>query len=87
MTHCALLGIYREIMKSQVIYSFESAQLANRFLNTLKHWHVADVDARFYAGNKMIRITYEIEAGAFDRTLSELDDLASQHQGTEVSAP
>lgn len=74
-------------MESQVIYGFTSAQVANRFLNTLKNWTVADVDARFHRGNSMVRVTYQIESGGFDRTLSELDDLASHHGGTEVTTP
>ena len=72
-------------MQAQVIYGFETDQIANRFLNELKHWSVADVDARFYRGNQMVKVSYQIEGGGFDATLSELDDLAASYGGSEVS--
>lgn len=75
----------RKWVENQVIYRFESAQVATRFLNTLTHWAVADVDARYHEGNFMVKVTYEYASGGFDTTSSELDDLAARHGGYEVS--
>lgn len=72
-------------MQNQIIYRFESAQVATRFLNTLSHWSVADVDARFHAGNTMVKVTYDYASGGFDATSAELDDLADKMGGREVS--
>ena len=72
-------------MKTQVVYAFASSQIANRFLNTLKFWSVADVEAKFYRGGEMVLVSYRFEGKGFDATCSELDDLASTYEGHEVS--
>ena len=72
-------------MESQIIYAFASAQVANRFLNSLKNWSVADVDARLYGGGDKVRVKYQIDGRGFDSTCSELDDLAAMFEGHEVS--
>ena len=73
------------LMDTQLIYAFDSAQVANRFLNTLKNWSVADVNARFYNGNSQVKVTYQYVTGGFDRTSAELDDLAARMGGREVT--
>lgn len=72
-------------MDTQLIYAFDSTQVANRFLNTLKNWSVADVNASFHNGNYQVKVTYQYVTGGFDRTSSELDDLASRMGGREVT--
>lgn len=72
-------------MENHIIYRFASAQVANRFLNTLKNWPVADVNAKLYRGSDKVRVSYEYNDGGFDTTCSELDDLASRHDGSEIS--
>ena len=63
-------------MQTEICYRFERAPLANRFLNELKHWSVAEVKAKLFNGTDSVKITYEFDGKGFDYTCSELDDLA-----------
>ena len=71
-------------MQSEISYRFERAQLANRFLNELKHWTVADVKAKLFNASDSVKITYEFDGKGFDYTCSELDDLAAKYGGEEL---
>ena len=71
-------------MESQIIYAFESAQVANRFINTLKNWPKAEVNARLYRGSMKVLVSYSYDDKGFDSTAADLDDLAAQYDGTEV---
>jgi hypothetical protein len=71
-------------MRTEISYRFERAQLANRFLNELKHWTVADVKAKLFNSPDSVKITYEFDGKGFDYTCSELDDLANKYGGEEV---
>jgi hypothetical protein len=71
-------------MQSEISYRFERAQLANRFLNELKHWTVADVKAKLFNASDAVKITYEFDGKGFDYTCSELDDLAAKYGGEEI---
>jgi hypothetical protein len=72
-------------METHIIYGFASGQVANRFLNALKYWSVASVDAKLHGGANMVKISYRFEGKGFDSTSSELDDLAASYDGKEVS--
>lgn len=72
------------MMQTEISYRFERAQLANRFLNELKHWTVADVKAKLFNGSDSVKITYEFNTKGFDYTCSELDDLANKYGGKEL---
>lgn len=72
-------------MENHIVYGFPSSQVANRFLNTLKNWSVADVEAKLSGAGDRVSVTYHYAQGGFDRTSAELDDLASSYSGTEVS--
>jgi hypothetical protein len=72
------------VMQSEISYRFERAQLANRFLNELKHWTVADVKAKLFHSSDTVKITYEFDGKGFDYTCSELDDLAHKYGGEEI---
>jgi hypothetical protein len=72
------------IMQTEISYRFERAQLANRFLNELKHWTVADVKAKLFNRSDSVKITYEFDGKGFDYTCSELDDLANKYGGEEL---
>jgi hypothetical protein len=72
------------VMQSEISYRFERAQLANRFLNELKHWTVADVKAKLFHSSDSVKITYEFDGKGFDYTCSELDDLANKYGGEEI---
>ncbi|MEO9947056.1 MAG: hypothetical protein ABJH28_10495 [Paraglaciecola sp.] len=71
-------------MQTEISYSFPSAPVANRFLNELKHWSVADVKAKLFNNSDSVKVTYEFDGKGFDYTCSELDDLASKYDGQEV---
>ena len=71
-------------MQTEICYRFVSAQVANRFLNELKHWSVAQVKAKLFNGAESVKITYEFDGNGFDYTCSELDDLAAKYAGEEV---
>ena len=71
-------------MQTEISYCFETAQLANRFLNELKDWSVADVKAKLSHASDSVKITYEFDDKGFDYTCSELDDLATSYGGEEV---
>lgn len=71
-------------MQTEIRYRFVSAQIANRFLNELKHWPVAQVKAKLFNGSDSVKITYEFDGKGFDYTCSELDDLAGKYAGEEV---
>lgn len=71
-------------MINEIRYKFASASVANRFLNELKHWSKAEVEARLFKASNSVSVSYKYEVGKFDYTCSDLDDLASQHEGTEI---
>lgn len=72
-------------METQIAYSFASATEANRFLNELKPWSKAKVKASLYRGDSTVKVSYEYDGHGFDSTCSELDDLASRYNGSEVA--
>lgn len=71
-------------MNTEIRYRFQSAQVANRFLNELKHWSVAEVNAKLFNASNSVKISYEFDGKGFDYTCSELDDLAARYDGEEV---
>jgi hypothetical protein len=71
-------------MINEIKYQFSSSSVANRFLNELKHWPKADVKARLFKASNSVAVSYEYEAGNFDYTCSDLDELASLHDGVEI---
>jgi hypothetical protein len=71
-------------MQTEICYRFTSGQVANRFLNELKHWSVADVKAKLFNASDSVKITYQFDQKGFDYTCSELDDLAGKYGGEEV---
>ena len=73
-------------MKTEISYRFESSQVANRFLHELKDWPVNDVKTRLFNGGDSVKVSYEYDESGFDYTVAELDDLAEQYGGQEVSS-
>ncbi len=72
-------------MENQIVYGFESAQVATRFLNRLKSGAVAGVRARLYRGSTSVIASYTPEKdGGFDRTCADLDELAASFEGREI---
>ncbi|MEI8604338.1 hypothetical protein [Pseudoalteromonas sp. B160] len=72
-------------MNSEIRYRFQSGQIANRFLNELKHWPVAQVKTKLLNGGFDVKVNYQFDGAGFDYTCAELDELAAKHAGEEVS--
>ncbi len=72
-------------METQIAYVFRSGQSASRFLNALKSGYVSNVHAQLFKRSDTVQVTYQPESMGFDRTTSELDDLAERFDGREVS--
>ncbi|HEA15976.1 MAG: hypothetical protein ACTH4U_11525 [Pseudoalteromonas prydzensis] len=72
-------------MNSEIRYHFQSAQIANRFLNELKHWPIARVTTKLLNGGFDVKVSYQFDGVGFDYTCAELDELAAKHAGEEVS--
>jgi hypothetical protein len=70
-------------MITDITYQFESHTHANRFINELQHWEKQSVKAKLFAKSSMVKVSYEFDGRGFDYTCSDLDDLASIHNGTE----
>ncbi|NMM42103.1 hypothetical protein [Pseudoalteromonas arctica] len=72
-------------MNSEICYRFQSGQIANRFLNELKHWPVAQVKTKLLNGGSDVKVNYQFDSTGFDYTCAELDELAAKHAGEEVN--
>ena len=74
------------MMEIQLAYTFNSDQVANRFLNDVRSGTVAGVSARFYSDSKTVKLSYKVleDGGNFDGRTAALDDMAVHYEGTEV---
>ena len=70
-------------MITEINYQFESHIQANRFINELQHWDKHDVKAKLSIKSNSVKVRYEFDGRGFDYTCSDLDDLASAHNGIE----
>ena len=52
----------------------------------MNDWPVNDVKTRLFNGGDSVKVSYEYDESGFDYTVAELDDLAEQHGGQEVSS-
>ncbi|WP_028470464.1 hypothetical protein [Neptunomonas japonica] len=71
-------------METQIVYAFVTGQQANRFLNALKVWSVADVQVKLYRGADKVKVSYYFAEEGFDSTSSQLDELAEVYGGKEL---
>ena len=74
------------MMEIQLAYTFNSDQVANRFLNDVRSGTVTGVTARFYSDSKTVRLSFKVldNSGGFDGRTAALDDMAIHYEGTEV---
>jgi hypothetical protein len=73
-------------MEIQMAFEFDTAQVADRFLNRLKSGSVSGVKARRYRGSTSILTSYmAVVDSGFDTTCQQLDDLAVSLGGAEIS--
>jgi len=72
-------------MKISAVFEFTSPPNANRFLNDVNsNLELAHANAAWF-DTQTIKVTYELEAQAYDSTLSTLDDLSSHYGGKALS--
>jgi hypothetical protein len=73
-------------METQLAYSFDTDQIANRFLNDVRSGTVPGVKAGFFGNNKTIKICCTLldDDGGFDTRSAQLDDMANLYEGSEV---
>lgn len=71
-------------MRLSVVYGFDDAPSANRFLNDVNSNPALErAKAKLFDRDK-VRISYTLEQGAYDSTLSTLDDVSAQYGGAEI---
>lgn len=79
-------GDFQPVMNAQIVYAFDSAQTANRFLNRLKSGEVPGVKVRLHRGSHSVQVSYALGADTgYNGTCARLDDLAASMGGVEVS--
>ncbi|WP_156312510.1 hypothetical protein [Marinagarivorans algicola] len=72
-------------MENQIMYGFDTSQIADRFLNRLKAGAVKGVRVRRYKNGTSILVSYDIPVDAtFNNTCQQLDDLAEDLGGYEI---
>jgi hypothetical protein len=73
-------------MQIYLAYTFNSDQVANRFLNDVRSGTIAGVSARFYSDSKTVKLSYKVleNGGNFDGRTAALDDMAVYYEGSEV---
>ncbi|MAZ88119.1 MAG: hypothetical protein CL693_10770 [Cellvibrionaceae bacterium] len=73
-------------MQATIVYGFDSAQVASRFLNRVRASDFRGVKASFRQGGTQVRIVYPLaELDGYDSTCADLDELASALDGIEIS--
>ncbi|MBC3766302.1 hypothetical protein [Neptunicella marina] len=72
-------------MNNQIAFEFPTAQIANRFINTLRGSKLELASVKLYRGNTSVLISYTYQQLDFDRTASELDEIAASFDGNEVN--
>lgn len=68
-------------------YTFDCDQTANRFLNDVRSGTVPGVKAKFYRNSSTVMVYFSMtdNDSGFDSRSADLDDLARQYEGVEVS--
>lgn len=71
-------------MNQQIAFEFPTAQVANRFINTLRGNQLNLTSVKLFRGNCSVLVTYTYQNQDFDKTAAELDDIAAQFDGNEI---
>jgi hypothetical protein len=73
-------------MRLSIVYGFENAPIANRFLNDVNsNATLAHAKAKLFDRDK-VRISYVTQQHTYDDTLSFLDNLSGQYGGYEIDS-
>lgn len=71
-------------MRLSIVYGFDNAPTANRFLNDVNsHLSLDNCKAKLFDRDK-VRVFYVLDKQAYDNTLSVLDDLCASYDGNEI---
>ncbi|MFC4701754.1 hypothetical protein ACFO4O_16500 [Glaciecola siphonariae] len=73
-------------MRLSVVYGFDDAPSANRFLNDVNSNASLDMARAKLFDRDKVRISYSLEKGTYDNTLSILDDLSASYNGKEIQS-
>ena len=72
-------------MDTRVEYQFDDEPTAYRFLNTVSGWGKSNLTVKYGRSSFHVTVRFQVAVNTFDTTLSDLDDLASKHNGKEVN--
>ncbi len=75
------------MIENHIVYSFDSAPAATRFLNVIKSGEIRDIKVGLCRGGYAVKVRYKVAQdinGGFDSTCQQLDDLAARLGGQEV---
>ncbi len=73
-------------MQANIVFGFDTAQIASRFLNTVKSENRRGVKLSLSHGGLHVKVRYSLaESDGFDTTCADLDDIASSLGGVEIS--
>lgn len=71
-------------MRLSVVYGFDNAPTANRFMHDVNSHEALDhAKAKLFDGDK-VQIHYRPQNTQYDDTLTLLDDLANRYGGSEL---
>jgi hypothetical protein len=71
-------------MRLSIVYGFDTAPTANRFLNDVNsHLSLDNCKAKLFDRDK-VRVFYSLDKDSYDNTLSLLDDLSAAYEGSEI---
>ena len=73
-------------MQATIVYEFDTAQIATRFLNRVKNSGWRGVKAKLANGGLSVQVAYGLSADdSFSSTCADLDDMAASLGGVETS--
>ncbi|MGH1373409.1 MAG: hypothetical protein ACRBBW_15320 [Cellvibrionaceae bacterium] len=73
-------------MQANIVFGFDTAQIASRFLNTVKSENRRGVKVSLNNGGLYVKVRYPLtESDGFDTICADLDDIASALGGVEIS--
>lgn len=73
-------------MQANIVFGFESSQVASRFLNKVKSEDFRGVKTSLSNGGFYVKVRYSLaESDGFDTTCADLDEIATELGGVEIS--
>ncbi len=73
-------------MQANIVFGFDTAQIASRFLNAVKSENFRGVKVSLSNGGQHVKVRYPLtESDGFDTTCADLDEMAAALGGVEIS--